>query len=43
MRRKINPQKGTKLTQMGELIDKEIKSYFKQIPYIQEGKGKNEH
>lgn len=43
MRRQINQQKETEITQMVKLIDKEIKSYFKQIPYIQEGKIKNEH
>lgn len=43
MRRKINQQKETEMTQMVELIDKEIKSYFQSIPYIPEGRGKNEH
>lgn len=43
MRRKINQQKERKMTQMVELIEKESKSYNKQIPYIQEGRGKNEH
>ena len=31
------------MTHMRELVDKDIKSYYKNIPYIQEAKRKTEH
>lgn len=43
MRKEINQQKETEMAQMVELIGTEIKSYYKQIQYIQEDKGNNEH
>lgn len=31
------------MLQMVEFVEEEIKSFYIQIPYIQEGRGKNEH
>lgn len=40
IRREINQKKDSETTQMTELVDKDVKSYYKSTQYAYEGRGK---